>query len=108
MSYPKPLSEKTIERLYHEAGISNEMQTYLHTLFAACANLYGALSLRDTWSLYQGITGAPKIRRKDLIAFSSIVRREKQPYYVFEIEELYTEEPHNELDRHINCRHMQT
>ena len=52
MSYPKPLSEKTIERLYHEAGISNEMQTYLHTLFAACANLYGALSLRDAWSLY--------------------------------------------------------
>ncbi|MBO7423566.1 MAG: hypothetical protein J6T99_09320 [Oscillospiraceae bacterium] len=101
MSYPKPLSEKTIERLYREAGISNEMQTYLHTLFAACANLYGALSLRDAWSLYQGITGAPKIRRKDLIAFSSIVRREKQPYYVFEIEELYTEEPHNELDRHI-------
>ena len=30
MSYPKPLSEKTIERLYREAGISNEMQTYLH------------------------------------------------------------------------------
>jgi len=101
MSYPKPLSEKTIERLYNEAGISKAVRNYLHTLFAACANLYGALSLRDVWSLYQGIAGAPKIRRKDLIAFSSIVRREKQPYYVFEIEELYTEEPHNELDRHI-------
>lgn len=101
MSYPKPLSEKTIERLYREAGIGQEMRTYLHTLFAACANLYGALPLRAVWSLYQEISGAPRIRRKDLIAFSSIVRREKQPYYIFEIEELYSEETHNELDRYI-------
>ncbi len=101
MPYPKPLSEKSIERLYREAGIGEEVRTWLHTLFAACANFYGALPLRAVWSLYREIDGAPKIRRKDLIAFSAIVRREKQPYYVFEIEELYTEEPHNELDRHI-------
>ena len=88
MPYPKPLSEKTIERLYKEAGLSEETRSYLHTLFAACANLYGALCLRAVWSLHQGIEGAPKIRRKDLIAFSAIVRREKQPYFVFEIEEL--------------------
>ena len=106
MSYPKPLSEKAIERLYREADISEETRAYLHTLFAACANLYGALPLRAVWSFYHEITGAPKIRRKDLIAFSSIARREKQPYYVFEIEELYTEEPHNELDRHIVSREL--
>lgn len=101
MPYPKPLSEKSIERLYREAGFSEEMRAYLHTLFAACANLYGAVSLRTVWSIYQEMIGTPKIRRKELIAFSSIVRREKQPYFVFEIEELYTEEPHNELDRYI-------
>ena len=101
MPYPKPLSEKSIERLYREAGLGEEVRTWLHTLFGACANLYGALPLRDVWQLCQRIAGAPKIRRKDLVAFSSIVRREKQPYYVFEIEELYSEEPHNELDRHI-------
>ena len=43
----------------------------------------------------------PRIHRRNLIAFSSIVRREVQPYWVYEIEELYTEEPHNDLDRHI-------
>lgn len=101
MSYPKPLSEKTIERLYQEAGIDAEIREYLHKLFIACANFYGAIPLRIVWAMYPSITGAPKIRRKDLIAFSGIVRREKQPYYVFEIEELYTEEPHNELERHI-------
>lgn len=106
MPYPKPLSEKTIERLYKEAGLSEETRSYLHTLFAACANLYGALCLRAVWSLHQGIEGAPKIRRKDLIAFSAIVRREKQPYFVFEIEELYSDEPHHELDRHIVSREL--
>ena len=52
-----------------------------------------------------GLSGAKKrcagIHRRDFIAFSSIVRREVQPYWVYEIEELYTEEPHNDLDRHI-------
>ena len=43
----------------------------------------------------------PKLRRQDFLAFSSIVRRETQPYYVYEIEELYSEEKHSELDRHI-------
>lgn len=48
----------------------------------------------------------PRIHRRDLIAFSSIVRREVQPYWVYEIEELYTEEPHNDLDRHIVSKEL--
>jgi hypothetical protein len=59
MSYPKPLSEKTIERLYREAGISNEMQTYLHTLFAACANLYGFTVQRQRICIYLKSQQAP-------------------------------------------------
>lgn len=49
---------------------------------------------------------APRIHRRDLIAFSAIVRREVQPYRVYEIEELYTEEPHNDLDRHIVSKEL--
>lgn len=102
MSYPKPLSEKSLERLYTQAGLSTETCAFLHSLFAACANLYGTIALRDVWSVYQKLkSDVPRIHRRDLIAFSSIVRREVQPYWVYEIEELYTEEPHNDLDRHI-------
>ena len=102
MSYPKPLSEKSLKRLYTQAGLSTETCDFLHSFFAACANLYGAIALRDVWSVYQELkSGAPRIHRRDLIAFSTIVRREVQPYRVYEIEELYTEEPHNDLDRHI-------
>lgn len=107
MSYPKPLSEKSLERLYTQAGLSTEACDFLHSLFAACANLYGAIALRDVWSVYQELKSeAPRIRRYDLIAFSAIVRREVQPYWVYEIEELYTEEPHNDLDRHIVSKEL--
>ena len=107
MSYPKPLSEKSLERLYTQAGLSTEACDFLHSLFAACANLYGAIALRDVWSVYQELkSGAPRIHRRDLIAFSAIVRREVQPYRVYEIEELYTEEPHNDLDRHIVSKEL--
>lgn len=107
MSYPKPLSEKSLERLYTQAGLSTEARDFLHSLFAACANLYGAIALRDVWSVYQELkSGAPRIHRRDLIAFSTIVRREVQPYRVYEIEELYTEEPHNDLDRHIVSKEL--
>ena len=102
MSYPKPLSEKSLNRLYMQAGLSTETCAFLHSLFAACANLYGTIALSDVWSVYQELkSDVPRIHRRDLIAFSSIVRREVQPYWVYEIEELYTEEPHNDLDRHI-------
>ena len=107
MSYPKPLSEKSLNRLYMQAGLSTETCAFLHTLFAACANLYGTISLRDVWSVCQELKiDAPRIHQHDLIAFSAIVRREVQPYRVYEIEELYSEEPHNDLDRHITSKEL--
>lgn len=107
MSYPKPLSEKSLEKLYTQAGLSPAVREFLHNLFAACANLYGTIDLRGVWSAYQEIRGdAPRVRRSDLIAFSSIVRRETQPYLVYEIQELYREEPPGDLDRHIVSREL--
>lgn len=107
MSYPKPLSEKSLKRLYTQASLSTEACDFLHSLFAACTNLYGAIALRDVWSIYQELKrDTPRIHKRDLIAFSAIVRREVQPYRVYEIEELYTEEPHNDLDRHIVSKEL--
>lgn len=106
MPYPKPLSKKSLERLYKEAGLTEEARTFLHAFFAACANLYGAISLRHVWGIYQELKDAPKLRRKDMLAFASIVRREEQPYYVFEVNELFDEESSNELDRHIVSKEL--
>ena len=101
MSYPKPLSQKSIEKLYRESGFAQEKIRFLHDFFAACVNLYGAISLRDAWVVYRKLESVPRIQRKELFAFSSIARREAQPYYVFEIEEIYPDEPHNASDCHI-------
>ena len=107
MAYPKPLSEKALQRLYKESGLDERAQAFLHDFFAACAKLYGAIELRDAWDVYQQISeDKPKLRRKDLIAFSAITRREEQPYYVFETEEVYSEEKHNELSRLIVSKEL--
>ena len=106
MSYPKPLSEKSLEKLYKESGLTNEARSYLHRFFAACANLYGAIDLRHAWQIYGELKDAPKLRRKDLLTFTSIVRREEQPYYVYEVNELYDDESSNALDRHIVSREL--
>lgn len=107
MAYPKPLSEKALQRLYKESGLEERAQGFLHDFFAACANLYGAIELRDAWDVFQQITeDKPKLRRKDLVAFSGIVRREEQTYYVFETEEVFSAEPHNELSRLIVSKNL--
>ncbi len=102
MSYPKPLSEKSIEKMYIQAELNDEKRAYLHKLFQACANLYGSLQVWDVWELYQNAAGPkPKLRRKDITAFSGIVRREDVPYYVYEIDEIYSEEKRKDLERFI-------
>ena len=106
MSYPKPLSEKSIEKLYQQADFSAEVRDFLQSFFNACANLYGAIALRDVWHIYGALSDAPKLRRKDLLTFSGIVRREEHSYYVFEVDELYSAESRNDLDRFIVSKEL--
>ena len=53
MSYPKPLSQKTLNKLYEKAGFSVEVQDYLHKLFTACVNLYGVITVKEIWDLLE-------------------------------------------------------
>jgi hypothetical protein len=101
MTYLKPLSENSLEKKYKESGLNGEARLFLHDFFAACANLYGFIELQDAWSVYKNLKNVPKLRKQDFLAFSSIVRRETQPYFVFEIEELYSEGKNNDFERHI-------
>ena len=82
MPYPKPLSPKSIEKLYRESGFAQEKIHFLHDFFSACVNLYGAISLRNAWVVYRKLESVPRIQRKELFVFASIARREKQPYFV--------------------------
>ena len=106
MVYPKPLSEKSLERMYREAGISGEVRDFLHKLFAAAVNLYGTAPMELLRNIYGQLPDAPKLRKKDLMAFSLIARREEHSYRVFEIDEIYSEEPRRDRDRYVMAKEL--
>ena len=106
MPYPKPLSEKSLERLYKESGLTGEERSFLQSFFSACASLYGAIPLRHVWTIYQQVKDAPKLRRKDILAFASIARREEQPCLIFEANEIFDDDSHSELDRSIVSKEL--
>ncbi len=102
MAYPKPLSRKTIERMYEQSGIPGEVQQYLHLLFKACANLYGHAELRDIWAIHSRLKGVPKVQRKQMVEFAGIARRDGDlPYCVFEADELWDDVRRSGVGREI-------
>lgn len=109
MSYPKPLSEKSLNRLYTEAGLNEGPISFLHDFVAACANLYGVITAEEAWEVYRELsskTETPRLHRKDMYAALGILRRESVPYYVFEADEVYTEEPRADKLRIVALREI--
>ncbi|MGN0425504.1 MAG: hypothetical protein ACI4FY_09325 [Acetatifactor sp.] len=109
MAYPKPLSEKTLSRMYSEAKLSEEKKQFLHRFFRAAVNLYGSVETGVLWEVYKTLSekvSVAKITKKELLAFSGIVRREEVPYYVFEIDEIYCEEKRKDTERFLVTREL--
>ena len=102
MSYPKPLSAQSLEKKYSDTGLTGDQRVFLHLLFSACSNLYGVIHIRDVWDVYKRITDdKPILHRKNLIAFSSIVQREEQPYFVLDESELFVDGTDRDTERYI-------
>ena len=100
----KPLSEKALARKYAETGWSQDTIAFLHDFFLAGANLYGVCTVQDLWDIYKFLgehISLPKLRRRDMITFSAIARRDRLPYAVYEIDEIYADEERKETERMI-------
>jgi len=109
MSYPKPLSEKSISRLYNEAGITEKQIVFLRRFFTACANLYGVIMAEDAWDVYRELsskTETVRLHRKDMYAALGVLRRELVPFYVFEADEVFSEEERTDKYRVIALREL--
>lgn len=109
MTYPKPLSEKTIERMYRESGLTQEQREFLTGLFEGASSLYGIIQLKDLWNVYKELsekTETVKIQKKDIFTFSQVARREEHSYRIFEIDELYTREKRSDGNRFIVSREV--
>lgn len=104
MAYPKPLSEKSIARMYADSKHTEEKIDFLRCFFDGCAALYGSICLNDMWEVYKELsekTEVVKLQRKDIIEFSSIARREVHDYCVYEIDELYSAEKRSDIHRYV-------
>ncbi len=97
MSYPKPLSKKTIEKMF--ASWDKKTVDTLHMYYEAFADLYGMIQLKEAWKIFKQFE--PKIHKKQFMEFSDIVRREDVKYYIYEIDELFSMEKRIVGERYI-------
>lgn len=97
LAYPKSLSEKSIAKLF--STWNPHTVEVLHTYYEAFANLYGIVQLKDAWKVFKRFE--PKIHKKQFMEFSAIVRREEVSYFIYEINELYSEEKPYDTERYI-------
>ena len=96
MAYPKPLAQKTIARLYAQAGLCEPQIAFARRFCTACANLYGCVTADEAWQVYRELSAKTQtvpLHRRDFYAALKILRRESLPFYVFEIDEIYSAEP---------------
>lgn len=106
---PKPAAERTLQKKYRQLAVDTkgrldvsteqgaQLSKLLHTYCAAFCNLYGTIPVRAAWDILResepALIGEKKLLKKDFLAFTDILRAEMLPYYVLEIDELYSEEP---------------
>ena len=92
MAYPKPLSQKTLDKMYQESGLTEEKIDFLRNLFDSAAALYGIITLDDLWKVYKEYSQKAvslKLQRKDILSFSSIARREVHDYCIRKRKDLF-------------------
>ncbi len=94
---PKPLSDKSIQKMLSDWKPATVDK--LHAYYGAFANFYGCLTLGEAWELYKRYDKG--IKKKEFYDFSSIARREDLPYYILEIDEVYSDEKRDMEERII-------
>ena len=61
----KPLSQKTIERMYNDFELKEETINLLHDYFLSFSNLYGIISIRDAWAVFMNYEKLNSILNSD-------------------------------------------
>lgn len=86
--YLKPYAEKTLKTKYRQLGLPEETVELLHKYFSAFAHLYGVLPLKDAYKIINR-QNPEIISFEKLYEFSNIVKRERQYYYIVDMDELW-------------------
>jgi len=92
--YPAPVTEAELLTMRQEKGISEEKYDFIGRFLTVCANLYGAMEMRECWAVYQKaarLWDMPmKVIRADFRDTFEILRRDDSLWF-----RIYTR---NELD----------
>ncbi len=109
---PKPCSEKALQKKYAalaelthgrvdvatDAG--RQLSELMHRYLAAFANLYGLITVVDAWDILcetePQLIGKKKFLKKDFLYFNDVLRAENLPYYVLNVEEVFSDEKNDE------------
>ena len=65
MAYPKPLSQKTIDKMF--STWKPETVEKLHKYYATFSELYGVITLSDAWKVFKNYE--PRITKRDFMTF---------------------------------------
>lgn len=104
MSYPKPLTERSLSKRYSEAGITEKQIHFLKDFFTAATNLYGVFTAKEAWDVYKELsekTDVVSLRKKDMYTALGILRRDAVPFFVFKNDEVYSKEERTDDNRFI-------
>jgi len=77
MSYPKPLSTKSLIRRYNDAGITENQVRFLKKFFTASANLYGAITAEEAWVVYRELSSkmaTEPLRKREMYDALGVLR----------------------------------
>ena len=93
MTYPKPLSENSLKKLYASIGVSEQAIKDISDFFDVCSQLYGCISLGNAWDIYKTLMqeqGVTRIHRKDLYRYAEIAKRDIKSYRIYDDTEIWT------------------
>ena len=106
-AFPNPVSNRALQKMYQELAqeteghidISTEAgaerSALLRRYIAASSNLYGVASLQEVWEQFAKseptLVKQRKIRKKDFVKFTEILRVQDLPYYILNWDEIYAE-----------------
>ncbi len=97
----KPLSDKSLQRLYKKLNLLDKDVELIHKYFLCFSNLYGIIEIPEAYKIYKKYEDE-YISYDQFIQLSKIIQREKQPYLIVDINEIYSDEEKGSLDFIVN------
>ena len=97
----KPLSEKSLKRLYDNLALPEEDIQLVHKYLQCFSNLYGCIEILDTYQIYEHYE-EDGLNYEQYLNLIKIIQRERQDYSIVDMHDIYTGEEKGLVDYLVN------